>query len=84
MSTRPLDLVWTPIRAFGTLFVSMVVVGGVALAAAFALLAVTLVHNAGGFVLHALVTVTKILATLVLATMILTSGLLGFFRQRRV
>lgn len=83
MSARPLAFVWNPIRAFAALFVSAVVVGGLTVAAAFALLAVTLVLNAGGFVFHALVTGTKILAPPVLAAMILTSGLLGFCRQER-
>ena len=54
-----------------------------AVAAAFALLAVTLVLNAGGFLFYALVTGTKILAPLVLAAMILPSGLLGFCRSQR-
>ncbi|CAO4139292.1 hypothetical protein [Methylorubrum aminovorans] len=88
MSNRPLSLAWNPIRAFTALFLSAVVVGGLAVAAVFALLAVTLVLNAGGFLFHALVTGTKILAPLVLAplvlaAMILTSGLLGFCRQER-
>ncbi|CAO4141100.1 ABC transporter permease [Methylorubrum thiocyanatum] len=83
MSNRPLSLAWNPIRAFTALFVSAVVVGGLAVAAVFALLAVTLVLNAGGFLFLALVTGTKILAPLVLSAMILTSGLLGFCRQER-
>ena len=48
---------------------------------AFALLAVTLILNAGGLVFHALVAGAKILAPLVVAAMILTSGLLGFCRR---
>lgn len=83
MSNRPLSLAWNPIRAFAALFVSAVVVGGLAVAAVFALLAVTLALNAGGFLFHALVTGTKIVAPLVLAAMILTSGLLGLCRQER-
>lgn len=83
MSARPLALAWSPIRAFAALFVSAVAVGGLALAAAFALLAVTLIHNAGSLVFHALVATIKVLALLVPATMILTSGLLGFCRQER-
>jgi 5-aminolevulinate synthase len=79
----PLSLAWNPIWAFATLFVSAVAVGGLAVAAAFALLAVTLVLNAGGFLFYALVTGTKILAPLVLAAMILPSGLLGFCRSQR-
>lgn len=81
MSARSLSLVWSPIRAFAALFVSAVVVGGFAVTAALALLAGTLILNAGGFLFHALVTGIKILAPLVLTAMILTSGLLGFCRQ---
>lgn len=83
MSARSLSLAWSPIRAFAALFVSAVVVGGLTVAAAFALFAVTLVLNAGGFLFYALVTGIKILAPLILAAMILTSGLLGFCRQER-
>ncbi|TNC08030.1 hypothetical protein FF100_30340 [Methylobacterium terricola] len=82
MSARPLSLPWNPIRAFTALFVSAVV-GGLAVAAAFSLLAGTLILNAGGFLFQALVTGTRILAPLVLAAMILTSGLLGLRRQER-
>lgn len=83
MSTRSLSLAWNPIRAFTALFVSALVVGGLAMAAAFTLLTGTLILNAGGLLFHALVTGTQILAPLVLAAMILTSGLLGFYRQER-
>jgi MprA protease rhombosortase-interaction domain-containing protein len=83
MSARPLTLAWSPIRAFAALFVSAVAVGGLAVAAAFVLLAVTLVLNAGGLIFHALVAGIKILAPTVLAAMILTSGLLGFCRRGR-
>lgn len=83
MSNRPLSLAWNPIRAFAALFVSTVVFGGLVLAAAFALIAATVILNAGGFLFHALITGTKILAPLVLAAMILTSGLLGLCRQER-
>jgi hypothetical protein len=83
MSARPLSVAWNPIRAFTALFVSAVVVGGLAVAAAFSLLAGTLILNAGGFLFQALVTGIQILAPLVLAAMILTSGLLGLRRQER-
>lgn len=84
MSARPLSLAWNSIRALTALFVSAILVGGLAVAGAVALLAVTLVLNAGGFVFHALVTGAKILAPLVVAAMILTSGLLGVWRRVQV
>jgi hypothetical protein len=83
MSARPLALLWSPLRAFTVLFVSAILLGGLAGAGVCALLVVTLVLNAGGFAFHALVTGTKILAPPVLTAMILTRGLLGFCRQLR-
>ena len=84
MSARPLALLWSPLRAFTVLFVSAILLGGLAVAGVCALLVVTLVLNAGGFVFHTLVTGAKILAPLVVAAMILTSGLLGVWRRVQV
>lgn len=83
MSTRPLAAAWSPTRAFAALFVSGFVLGGGALAAAFALLAVTLVFNAGGLLFQLLIVGIKVLVPLFLAVFILSTGLIGFFRFAR-
>ena len=81
MNVRTLSVAWSVIRTIAMLFVSAVVLGGLAIAAALTLLAATFVLNVGGMIVHALVAGFKVLGPLVRAALILAGGLLGLRRH---